>query len=409
MTHIIKYIETLLLMLVMGFSILSCTDTPHDGGRGMAVTIDRSACPDVEISLITITITAVDGSYETSRTFTDAKQVSAMLFNVPPGCYIVAAATADGIGGEARACINDGEVRRVVVGLSVEDVEQPVLRLAVTLPGDSLPPFDGKTRSGGPMLTRRVVVDVFTADGGVRVVRREVTACVGPCGTVTMELPLDEGTYDVSLWSDYVDAEDGRSPYYDVSDLRQVRLFTDAYAACTDGKDAAYACVEGVSVTEGGGELEVILERPLAKYRIVALDIDRYRRLEGVPPVADLTVSVAYEGFFPSSFNVETGKPNDAVEGVGYTAGPAWTTDAEGCVELASDYVMVNGTESSVRLTVSVMAPDGSVVSHTKGVKVPYRRGRLTTVSGNFLTAGHGSGGVDIDTDWNDDTFEVEF
>ena len=409
MTHIIKYINTVLLMLVMGLSILSCTDLPHDGGRGIAVSIDRSACPDIDISRITITITAVDGSYETSHTFADTKQVSAMLFAVPSGCYAVTATTPEGIGGEARACINDGEVRRVVVSLTMDDEEPSVLRLAVTLPDDSLPPFDGNTRSVGRPLTRRVIADVFAADGGGRVVRREVTAGVGPCDTVMIDLPLDEGTYDVSLWSDYVDAEDGLSPFYDVSDLRQVRLFTDAYEACTDSKDAAYACLEGVSVTAGGNDVEVMLERPLAKYRIVALDIDAYRQLEGVPPVGDLTVGVAYEGFFPSSFNVETGKPNDAVEGVDYTARPAFTTDAEGRTELVSDYVMVNGTESSVRLTVSIIAPDGSVVSRTKGVKVPYRRGRLTTVSGNFLTAGHGSGGVDIDTDWNDDTFEVEF
>ena len=409
MTHIIKYINTVLLMLVMGFPILSCTDLPHDGGRGIAVCIDRSACPDVEISWMTITITSVDGSYETSRTFTDAKQLGAMLFDVPPGCYTVTAAAAEGVGGEARACIDEGEVRRVVVSLFAEPVEQSVLRLAVTLPDDCLPPFDGTTRSVGPVFTRRVIADVFTADGGRLVVRREATADVGPCGTVTMDLQLDEGTYDICLWSDYVDAEDGLPPFYDVSDLRQVRLFTDAYAACTDGKDAAYAYVEGVSVAAGGNDVEVMLERPLAKYRIVALDIDGYRQLEGVPPAADLAVGVAYEGFFPSSFNVGTGKPNDAVEGVSYTARPAWTTDAEGRTELASDYVMVNGTESSVRLTVSIIAPDGSVVSRTKGVKVPYRRGRLTTVSGNFLTAGHGSGGVDIDTDWNDDTFEVEF
>ena len=56
-----------------------------------------------------------------------------------------------------------------------------------------------------------------------------------------------------------------------------------------------------------------------------------------------------------------------------------------------------------------IVSDDGTVVARTQGVEVPYRRGRLTTVSGNFLTSGYGGGGVDIDTDWDDDTFEVEF
>ena len=65
-----------------------------------------------------------------------------------------------------------------------------------------------------------------------------------------------------------------------------------------DYKDAAYACLEGVTVAAGDNELAVALERPLAKYRIVAKDIDSYRQLDGVPAVSSLTVSVAYEGFF---------------------------------------------------------------------------------------------------------------
>ena len=61
-----------------------------------------------------------------------------------------------------------------------------------------------------------------------------------------------------------------------------------------------------------------------------------------------------------------------------------------------------------MRLSVTITSDDGTVVSRTQGVEVPYQRGRLTTVSGNFLTSGYG-GGVDIDTGWDDDTFEVEF
>lgn len=49
---------------------------------------------------------------------------------------------------------------------------------------------------------------------------------------------------------------------------------------------------------------------------------------EALPPIEDLQVRVTYEGFFPTGFNVATGKPNDALNtGIHYTSVP---TVAEG-------------------------------------------------------------------------------
>ena len=371
--------------------------------------LDLSACPEAEISEVTVSITADDGSYQTSRTFSDPKALAATLFGVPPGCYTVKAATPSGIGGKARTCVDADGIRRVVIPMTYGGAEQPLLRLAVTLPGTDMPPYDGKTRSGGAQYTRRIVADVYTTGGGLRVMRREIMTEAAPGGTATIDLPLDEGAYDIRLWSDYAGKDGGQSPFYDASDLQQVTVNTSPYTACTDYKDAAYAYVGDITVGGGTTEKAVTLERPLAKYRIVTKDTDRYKALDGVPPLEELTVGVSYEGYFPSSFNVATGKPNDAVEGVGYANTPVWQAGAEGGAELASDWVLVNGAASSVRLTITITSGDGTVVARTQGVEVPYRRGRLTTVSGNFLTSGYGGGGVDIDTDWDDDTFEVEF
>ena len=409
MKHLIIYMKAALAALVLCLAMPSCTDGPHDGGRGLAVELDLSACPEAEISEVTVSITADDGSYQASRTFSDPKALAATLFGVPPGCYTVKASTPSGLGGKARTCVDADGICRVVIPMTEGGAEQPTLRLAVTLPGTDMPPYDGKTRSGGAQYARRIVADVYTTDGGLRVMRRETVTEAAPGGTATIDLPLDEGTYDIRLWSDYTGADGGLPPFYDASDLQQVTVNTSPYTACTDYKDAAYAYVGGITVGGGTTEKAVTLERPLAKYRIVTKDIDRYKELDGVPPLDRLTVGVSYEGYFPSSFNVATGKPNDAVEGVGYANTPVWQAGAGGGAELASDWVLVNGTASSVRLTITITSNDGTVVARTQGVEVPYRRGRLTTVSGNFLTSGYGGGGVDIDTGWDDDTFEVEF
>ena len=322
MKHLITYMKAAMAALVLCLAMPSCTDEAHDGGRGLAVELDLSACPEAEIGEVTVSITADDGSYSTSRTFFGPKALAATLFGVPPGCYTVKAATPSGPGGKARTCVDADGIRRVVIPMTYGGAEQPLLRLAVTLPGTDMPPYDGKTRSGGAQYTRRIVADVYTTGGGLRVMRRETVTEAAPGGTATIDLPLDEGAYDIRLWSDYAGKDGGQSPFYDASDLQQVTVNTSPYTACTDYKDAAYAYVGGITVGGGTTEKAVTLERPLAKYRIVTKDTDRYKELGGVPPLEGLTVGVSYEGYFPSSFNVTTGKPNDAVEGVSYTCTP---------------------------------------------------------------------------------------
>ena len=199
MKHILIYMKAAVAALVLCLATQSCTDEPHDGGRGITVELDRSACPDAVIDEVAITITADGGAYSTRRTFTDMKALAATLFRVPPGCYTVTAATPSGLGGKARTCLDEDDVRRVTIRMAAGGAEQPLLRLAVTLPGTDLPPFDGKTRAAEGQYTRRIVADVLTADGGLRVMRRETVTDAAPGGTATIDLPLDEGTYDVRL------------------------------------------------------------------------------------------------------------------------------------------------------------------------------------------------------------------
>ena len=170
----------LLAALVLCLAMPSCTDEPHVGGLGISVALDLSACPEAAISGVTISITADDGSYSAGRTFTDMKALAATLFRVPPGCYTVTASTPSGIGGKARTCVDAGDVRRVTIRMADGGAEQPTLRLTVTLPGTDMPPYDGKTRSGGAQYARRVVADVLTTDGGLRVMRRETVTDAAP-------------------------------------------------------------------------------------------------------------------------------------------------------------------------------------------------------------------------------------
>ena len=71
---------------------------------------------------------------------------------------------------------------------------------------------------------------------------------------------------------------------------------------------------------------------------------------------------------------------------------------------MGGDLVLTNGGESSVTVTVRVTdARTGGAVSVVEHVRIPYRRGHLTTVTGHFLTAGKTTGGVEVDTEWDDE------
>ena len=152
--------------------------------------------------------------------------------------------------------------------------------------------------------------------------------------------------------------------------------------------------------------MNVQLQRPLAKYRLIAKDVENYRKLmeanpDIYPPLKNLTVKVQYEGYFPSGFNVSTGRPNDAVGGISYSQVSLHYNDVDNEVLLGDDWVLVNGTESLVNVTVNVTDNLGNTLCRASGVQINYRNSHLTTVYGNFLTAGISQGGVDINTEWN--------
>ena len=192
----------------------------------------------------------------------------------------------------------------------------------------------------------------------------------------------------------------------------------------TDKKDAYYSTttlnvpssptggVEGAGV-EGAS---VSLVRPFAKYRLIATDVEAYYNLiskgENLPAIEDLQVRVTYEGFFPTGFNVATGKPNDALNtGIHYSSVPTVAEGYDAAVnrQVGADFVLTNGEESFVNVTIQMVdTRTGDIVATVQHVKIPYKRGHLTTVTGHFLTAGKTPGGVQIDTEWGDDVV-IEF
>ena len=50
-------------------SASSCKDLPHDGTRGLFVTVDRSACPDVRVDSLMVGVYTQDGRLVKERRY----------------------------------------------------------------------------------------------------------------------------------------------------------------------------------------------------------------------------------------------------------------------------------------------------------------------------------------------------
>ena len=232
----------------------------------------------------------------------------------------------DLLSGTAYADITEGEITRITITLyaGTDGITLPVLRLSLELPEPSLPDYTPtRTRSAETSYTLRCVVELYKPGTDERVLRKTVNPTLQN-GRYTVEIAASQGEYDLLLWTDYARTDAPLTDtYYNTDGLRAVGIVTNPYTANTDGKDAAYYA-QSVILPQEGATVNVQMQRPLAKYRILATDTEAYRKLTETdaakyPPLDELTVTVQYEGFFPSEFNMTNGKVTDAARGIAYT------------------------------------------------------------------------------------------
>lgn len=295
------------------------------------------------------------------------------------------------------------------------------VRILMTLPDNALPDYAAAKSSSRSQsedtYALRSVVELCRKGENAPLYKFSVNPEIQSNGKLLVEFAAPRGEYVLRVWTDRTHSGSPTSDYlYDTGALNAVSIVTGPYQAGASLRDAAYYCGtlnHDAELTE----LEIEQVRPLAKYRLIADDVSRYNEFlekqpDKYPPLSELTVEVAYEYFFPSVFNVTSGRPVDSATGVAYNSKPEQAAgfSPDQAVMVANDYVLTGGSGSFVSLTVKVCGPDGKEVSSSSGIRVDYRRGCLTTVKGHFLTAGtaSGGGGISIDTDWEDDII-IEF
>lgn len=316
------------------------------------------------------------------------------------------------LSGTAEADVAAESISRAYVPLYQRAFPLPVLRLLLTLPDPKLLDYTPtkKLRAANDTYTIRCVAELTKPGTDKVVLHKPVTPEPQTDGTSIVELAVPEGSYDLRLWTDYARMDAPLADtYYQTESLKTITIFTDPYVANTDTKDAAYHSESDITLPEDGTTINVQLQRPLAKYRIIADDVEAYRKLteadpQKYPPLEELTVTVQYENYFPSEFNTYNGKVTDSTTGIGFSA--RLTNMEANELPLCVDWIMSSG-ESSVSATLIVSDSSGRQVCRVSQVQIAYMQGCLTILRGKFLTAGVSSGGIHIDTDW--DEIIIEF
>lgn len=229
-------------------------------------------------------------------------------------------------------------------------------------------------------------------------------------------LELHEGTYTFRVWADYVDVEKTNDKYYNTSDFTEIILANkDNHSGSNDYRDAyrgvATATVinpvyySGKVTNEIKNEVTVDMERPMGKFKFVSTDVeifvsrvvqmlkdrgmllnidlesDKKAKIEYLLQainLGDFEVKFRYHAFMPCSFNMFTDKPADAWTGVSFTSQMYIENNNE--MTMGFDYIFVNGSETTLSVSLEVYNKYGELISSTKPINVPVMRSKLTIV-----------------------------
>lgn len=309
-----RYIYLKICTLLMFVCLTACNRDPHEEEMGMAVTIDNTQCPDVPIGAIKLYIYGTGGNLYATYNYADARGIASVLHPLEAGHYTVAVViNADEeaaetstltalhewleiemshetnlLSGIAEVNVTEDGISPVTVFLQRGVFTLSTLRLQLTLPAPKLPdytPEKSKTRAAGTANTIRCVAELCKAGTDIVVLHKAVTPVPQADGTYLVELELAEGSYDLRLWTDYARADNPLADtFYHTESLKAVTIVTKPYTANTDAKDAAYYNKSDITLSEKGATMNVQLQRPLAKYRLIAKDVENYRKLMEAKP-----------------------------------------------------------------------------------------------------------------------------
>ena len=257
----------------------------------------------------------------------------------------------------------------------------------------------------------------------------------------TAQLKLPEGTYNFKVWADYVDAHSTDDKYYDTHDFSEIILKNkDNHSGSNDYREAfrgyASATVTNAAYYTGciansiDNQATAEMKRPMGKFKFISTDVEAFlnrvaamtqKQDESANAEAnskehygqmlhdinfnDYYVVIRYNAFMPCSFNLFTDKPADSWTSISFVS--PMVIEGEREITLGYDYIFVNGSETTLSVSLEVYNKEGKLMSSTNQINVPIVRSKLTVVKGEFLTS-KATDGVSINPCYDGEDYNIE-
>ena len=226
---------------------------------------------------------------------------------------------------------------------------------------------------------------VLDANGDTQILKNATISNDGKTATFTPTVVLGRD-YTITAYASFEDNSliDERA---DVEAIAVSKNFND------ESKDAYFHTTTHNFAED---ELEPLtLKRPFGKLRLLATD---YNVTDNAKPITDVkSVTVEYTSEIPNQFDAVDGIFDNYATVASYTYN--WTVDGsnyvnyykmtDGAMPLFADYIPANGEgqDNPTTFKVTVTYGNGETYSRTFN-DIPVRRNALTTLKGNFFTAG---------------------
>ncbi len=254
---------------------------------------------------------------------------------------------------------------------------------------------------------RRLYMELTGNDGKKESITRviEPQEILGGVYTFTLPFKLKAQEYEIALWSDYLDPETLQPMGYDISHPDLIRELLPRGEETQ--RRMCLTAADKLDLTHLAGEwnatekVNLTLTLPIARFRLVATDYEEFmahteqNRKHG----EKYYVSLSYDSEIPGGFSMLEGAAMDPVSGANFST-PLLALTIPGIeMSIASDWLFNPSARHTHTVSVSILNSAKAIVSQTVGINIPTERGKITTVSGKFLT-NFITGGIQIDNIW---------
>ncbi len=254
---------------------------------------------------------------------------------------------------------------------------------------------------------RRLYLELTGGNGKKEKLTRVIEPQEITDGSYTFTLPfkLKAEEYTISLWSDYLDPETLQPLGYDISRPELIKELV-AHGEETQ-KRLCLTATDKLNLKHLAGKWDVTenvtftLNPPVARFRLVATDYEDFMeyteqsRRQG----EKYYVTLSYDSDIPGAFSMSDGIAMEPTKGIEFTT-PILSLNIPGIeMSIASDWLFNPPGRHSHTVSIVIFNSAKAIVSQTEGINIPMERGKITTVSGRFLT-NFITGGIQIDNIW---------